>query len=168
HGHDKNGRRELPEAELLQYKTIYIMPFINKVDITNEAYTANKYRIYRPTLETDVTKAVKDRFFFDGGLKPAKEEGADLLLKGELIEYRKDPVRYDDNDNVTEYRINIIVNIILMDNLTPNKMVWQENGFTGNASYFTTGTNAKSEDTAINDALSDLAARIVERTVEQW
>ncbi len=150
-----------------KYKTIHVMPFINKVDITNEAYTANKYRIYRPTLETDVTKAVTDRFLFDGGLKPVKEEGADLLLKGELIEYRKDPVRYDDNDNVIEYRINIIVNIILTDNLT-SKMVWQENGFTGDASYFTTGTNAKSEDSAINDALSDLAARIVERTVEQW
>jgi len=40
--------------------------------------------------------------------------------------------------------------------------------FTGNTSYFTTGTQAKSEATAVNDALTDLARRIVERTVEQW
>jgi hypothetical protein len=149
------------------YRTIYVMPFINKVDITNERGAANKYRIYRPTLETEVTKAVTNRLLLDGNLKPVKEEAADLILKGELIEYRKDPIRYDDNDNVTEYRVNIIVNLILCNRLE-NKIVWQENGFTGNTTYFTVGSDAKSEDTALNDASRDLATRIVGRIVEQW
>jgi len=150
-----------------KYRTIYVTPFVNKVDITNEAYTANKYRIYRPTLETDITKTVTNKFLFDGNLKPMREETADLVLKGELIEFRKDPLTYDDNDNVTEYRINLVVNISLWDK-KENKLAWEENGFTGNTSYFTTGTQIKSEDVAINDAVTDLARRIVERTVEQW
>lgn len=150
-----------------EFKTVYIAPFINKVDLTQEAYAANKYRVYRPTLETDVTKAVTDKYLFDGNLKPVREGTADLSLKGELIDFRRDALRYDADDNVEEYRINIVVNLILWDN-NADKLVWQENGFTGDATYYIAGPSAKSEDAAVNDALADLARRIVERTVEQW
>lgn len=153
-----------------KFKTIYVEPFVNKVDISQEAYSANKYRIYRPMLETDITRSVISKFLWDGNLKPAAEETADLILKGELVEFRRDPLRYDNNDEVTEYRINLVVNISLWDK-KENKLVWKEDNFTGDTTYFTpfaTGTQAKSEDTAMNDALKDLARRIVERAVEQW
>jgi hypothetical protein len=150
-----------------KFKTIYITPFVNKVDMTSEIYTSGKYRIYRPKLETDITKSVVDKYLFDGNLRPVREESADLILKGELIDYRKDPLRYDDNDEVTEYRINLVVNISLWGR-KENKEVWEEKGFTGSSAFFTTGAQAKSEDAAVNDALTDLARRIVERTVEEW
>lgn len=150
-----------------QFKTIYIEPFANKVDITQEAYAGNKYRVYKPMLETEITKTVTDKFIFDGNLRSAAEESADLVLKGELVEFRRDPLRYDDNEVVAEYRINLVVNLSLWDK-KENKLIWQENNFTGTATYFTTGAEAKSEDTAVNDALKDLGRRIVERTVEQW
>ncbi|MDD5108492.1 MAG: LptE family protein [Candidatus Omnitrophica bacterium] len=155
-----------------KYKTIYITPFLNKVDVTQEAYTANKYRIYRPMLETDITKKVINKYLFDGNLKPIKEDEADLVLKGELIEYRKDPLSYtSDNENVTEYRINVYVNLSLWDE-KENKLLWQENNFNGNYSYFTSFAPGSvvivPEDTAVTNAIDDLARRIVERTVEQW
>jgi predicted small secreted protein len=150
-----------------KFKTIYIEPFVNKVDIANEAYAANKYRIYRPILETDITQSVINKFLFDGNLRPVKDESADLLLKGELVEFRRDPLQYSNSDTVTEYRLNIVVNISIRDK-TENKLLWEEKNFTGTTTYFTTGANAKTEDFAINDALADLARRIVERTVEQW
>lgn len=150
-----------------KFTTIYVEPFVNKVDITQEVYTANKYRIYRPMLETDITKSVTNKFLFDGNLKPAKDESADLILRGELIEFRKDPLRYNESDEVTEYRLNLVVNISLWDK-KENKLIWQENNFTGDTTYFTTGAQAKTEDTAISDALVDLARRIIERTVEEW
>lgn len=150
-----------------KYKTIYIAPFVNKTDITQESYTANRYRIYRPTIETDITKATIDRFLTDGNLKPVKEGAADLLLRGEVMDYRRDPLRYDKNDEVMEYRINLVVNLSLT-NRQDNTLLWEEKNFTGDTTYFTTGSNAKSEDTAVTDALKDLARRIVERTVEMW
>ncbi|MDO8489434.1 MAG: LPS assembly lipoprotein LptE [Candidatus Omnitrophota bacterium] len=155
-----------------KYKTIYITPFLNKIDVTQETYTANKYRIYRPMLETDITRKVINKYLFDGNLKPIKEEQADLVLKGELIEYRKDPLSYtSDNQNITEYRINIYVNISLWDT-KENKLVWQENNFNGNYSYFTSFASGSvvvvPEETAVNNAIDDLVRRIVERTVEQW
>ena len=156
-----------------KYNTIYITPFLNKVDITQESQSANKYRIYRPMLETDITKKVINQYLFDGNLKPVKEELADLVLKGELIEYRKDPLSYTTNDdNVTEYRINIFVNLKLWDK-KEDKLVWEENNFNGNYSYFTSFASVNqsqqlSDDAAVTKAVEDISRRVVERTVEQW
>lgn len=153
-----------------KYHTIYVGPFLNKVDITTETYTENKYRIYRPLLETDVTKAVIDRYLWDGNLRPVKEDLADVALRGELVEFRRDPLRYTESNEVEEYRISIVVNISLWDT-KEKKAVWEENGFTGETTYFTSfsaNSTKKSEDLAVRDALTDLGRRIVERTVEQW
>lgn len=150
-----------------EYKTIYVPPFANKINITQEENVANKYRIYRPQLETDITRAVVNKYLFDGNLKPVKEEAADLILKGEVLEFRNDPLRYDDNNEALEYRISLLVNLSLW-NRKENRLIWQENNFTGESTYFTSGSQAKSEASAINDAVSDLARRVVERTVEQW
>jgi len=151
-----------------KFKTIYITPFANKIDITKETDTADKYKIYKPLLETEITRAVINRFLWDGNLKPAKKESADLVLKGELIEFRRDALRYtQDGNNVEEYRLNLVVNISLWNN-REEKIVWEQNGFTGDTTYFTTGPLLKSEEVAIKDALDDLGRRIVERTVEDW
>lgn len=150
-----------------EYRTIYVKPFVNKIDITSETDVAIKYKVYRPRLETDVTKGVSNRYLFDGNLKPVKSENADLTLKGELKEFRRDPLRYDESNNVQEYRINILVDLSLYDN-REDKMLWQESNFTGYASYFTSGPSATSEDSAVSNAISDLARRVVERTVEKW
>lgn len=149
-----------------KFKTIYVTPFVNKVDITQE-YSGDKYRVYRPLLETDVTRTIVNRYILDGNLKPVNQANADLVLKGELIDFRRDPLRYTDNDDVAEYRLNVVVNITLWDT-KENRMVWDEKGFTGYYSYFTQGPAATPESGALNNAIDDLARRIVERTVDQW
>lgn len=156
-----------------KYRTIYVTPFINKVDITSDADAERKYKLYRPMVETDVTKAVVNKYLWDGNLKPVTEQAADLVLKGELIEYRKDPLRYsNDNNEVDEYRLNIVVNLKMWD-VKEDKQIWEENGFTGDYHYFPTsstmtGVTKKTDAQALPEAIDDLARRIVERTVEQW
>lgn len=150
-----------------KFRTIHIKPFVNKIDITRETDTATRYKVYKPMLETDITKSVINKFLFDGNVKPVAEDSADLLLKGELVEFRRDSLRYTNNNEVEEYRINLVVNLSLWDR-KENKLLWEEKNFTGDATYFVSGPQAKSEDSAINDALSDLSRRIVERVVEQW
>lgn len=154
-------------SKSLKFKTIAIIPFANKIDITLDTDVANKYKIYKPMLETDVTRAITNKYLIDGNLRPVKEEFADVVLRGEVLEFRKDPLRYDENDEVEEYRVNIVVNMSLWDR-KENKLVWEEKGFTGDTTFFTTGSASKPETTAINDAITDLARRIVERTVEEW
>lgn len=161
-----------------KFRSIYITPFVNKIDFTQETYVASKYRLYRPLLETEITKEVINKFVFDGNLRPREKESADLLLKANVVDFRKDVVKYDDNGDPGEYRVNIAVNIELWDN-KENKLIWQENNFTGYISYFPANSTLqnvtpKSTDGAVNDAIAvtdaikDLARRIVERTVEQW
>ena len=150
-----------------EFRTIHVVPFVNKIDITLENNAASKYKIYKPGLETDITRAVADKYLFDGNLKPSEQAVADLTLKGELVEFRRDPLRYTDNDEVEEYRINIVVNLSLFDN-RKQQVVWEEKNFTGDTTYFTRGAAVKSDDVAVSDAVKDIARRIVERTVEQW
>jgi hypothetical protein len=149
------------------YKTIHITPFVNKIDLTRESDAANKYKLYRPMLEQDIAQAVVSRFLLDGNLRSVKEGASDLTLRGELMEYRRDPLRYTTTDEVEEYRISLVVNIVLWDN-KENKMLWKEDSFIGDTTYFTMGQAAKTDDAAVNDAVKDLARRIVERAVEQW
>jgi len=154
-----------------KYRAIYITPFVNKIDIAKESDLASKYKVNKPLLETDITQAVNDKFLFDGNLRPVSKESADLVLKGELVEFSRDPLRYTSNNDVEEYRLNLRVNISLWDN-RENRLIWEENSFTGTTNYFTSfypvASDRKNEDMAINDALEDLARRIVERTVEEW
>lgn len=150
-----------------KYRSIYITPFVNKIDITRDTDAANKYKIYKPKLETDITKAVNNKFLFDGNLHPGQKDFADVTLKGELVELRRDALRYTDSDEVEEYRISLLVNISLFGTKEGN-IIWEEKGFTGETTYFTQGAAVKSDETAINDAINDLARRIVERTVEEW
>lgn len=154
-----------------QFKTIYIEPFINKIDITKETDIESKYKVYQPLLETDITRAVSNKYLFDGNLRPSTKEGADLVLKGEVMEFKRDPLRYTDENEVEEYRISISINLKLYDN-KKEELLWEENYFTGIANYYTSfypvASEQTSEASAVDNAISDLARRIVERTVEVW
>jgi len=150
-----------------ELKSIHVENFENKIHITEEQTDTRMYRGYKPGLEKDITKETIDKFLFDGNLKVANDESADLILKGELVDYRKEALRYDRNDNVEEYRILLVANIELIDTKT-GKTMWSETNFSGEATYRTSGSLAKGESASIKDATQDLARRIVERTVEGW
>lgn len=145
-----------------KYRTIYIEPFKNKV-----SFAQNQTSSYVPLLEVKVKDAIANRFLFDGHLRIGEEETADLVLKGELVGLERQELRLTDNEDVQEFRVNIIVNLVLWDPVD-QKEVWSESNFAGEASYFVTGPLARSESAAIEDALNDLAKRAVERTLEDW
>ena len=146
-----------------RFKTVHIAPFKNKI-----SYTSDEAReTYFPLLEIKIRNAVADRFLFDGNLKVDNSEQADLLLKGELIGYQRDGLRYTENEDVQEYRIRIEVSLQLWDS-EKNELLWEEPSFSADTTYFLTGPLAKSETTAVEDALKDLARRVVERTIEDW
>ena len=148
-------------------RTIYIKPFANKIDITQLATGDERYPIYRHRMEVDLTKAVIDRFQFTGLLRPARPDRADCRLEGDLIEFRRDPLRYNASQQVEEWRLNVVVNLRFYDRTNPTP-VWEESHFTGDTTYFELGANAESESTALDRAITDLARRVVERIVESW
>jgi hypothetical protein len=145
------------------YRKIAVQPFENKVGYVDE----NIQGVYVPLLETNVRTAIIDRFLFDGNLHVADPDKANIILSGNLIGFMQDTLRQDVNLNVQEYRIRIIVSLTLTDAVT-HKVLWKEPSFSGETTYFLTGSQAQTQSTAIDAALLDLATRVVERTVENW
>ena len=94
-------------------------------------------------------------------------ENADCILSGELVGFDREALRYDESDNIEQYRIVIFVKIQLKD-IKQNKVLWQFDNFAGSFDYYTTGAQAKSESAAIDAAIDDLARRIVWQTIEVW
>ena len=88
-------------------------------------------------------------------------------MEGALVDFRREPTKYGDNDTIDQYRIAIFVDIELID-AGSGKVMWSEKNFAGSDYYFTTGPQQKSENSAVADALNDLARRVVERTIEVW
>lgn len=144
-------------------KTIRIEPFKNNIDFTAEGAR----NIYLPLLEVKARNEVVKRFLYDGNLKVVDTPNADLVLNGELIQYHRGGLRYTDNDDVQEYRVQVIVSFELT-NAHHEEVSWSEPGFTGESTYFVTGALATTEESAVSEAILDLARRIVERTIENW
>lgn len=148
-------------------KTIYVDNLVNKIAVTAESNDSRMYRGYRPGMELETTRTIRDKYLSDGSLKIADIETADLILTGELIDFRNEALRYNRNDNIEEYRIRLVVNL-QMKNAKDGTIRWTENSFAGESLYRTSGTLIKSESTAIKEAAEDLARRVVERTIEEW
>jgi hypothetical protein len=118
-------------------------------------------------MEVAIANEIRDRYLFDGNLKIASKEKADLILKGELIHYDRDALRFTESDTVQEFRIYVSVNMIMKDTVK-EEIKWIENGFSGETTYFIEGPQSISESEAVQAAIEDLARRVVERTIEDW
>jgi len=147
-------------------KTVHVEIFKNGINIAKEVSSRDKYEVYRPNLEVDLRDAIINRIFLDGHLKVADKDSSDSILEGEITQYRKDPLRYQ-NEVVEEYRISLICNIRLVDS-GDSKVLLEEKDVIGDTTYFVTGLLLKTETEALNNAMSDLARRIVNRIVENW
>ncbi len=145
------------------YRTIFVEPFKNQVGYVNE----NNRGTYIILLETKAHTAVVNRFQFDGHLKIKTSGKADLILQGALTGFNRDELRLTENQDVQEYRIRVTMALTLTDAVT-GETVWSEPAFSGEATYFTAGAQAKSESSALDEALIDLSRRVVERTIENW
>ncbi|MBI4598259.1 MAG: LptE family protein [Candidatus Omnitrophica bacterium] len=148
-------------------RTVYVKPFANRIDFTRLDTGYDRFPLYRHKMEVDLTNAVINRFQFTGLLRPAGADHADTRLEGELVQYRRDPLRYNASQDVEEWRLNLVVDLKFYDQRT-NELMWDEPGFTGDTTYFALGSQTESETSALTRATTDLARRIVERAVENW
>ena len=146
------------------FKTVYVKPFANKVDITQVGLNTERFPIYRHRMEVDLTNALLERLQFTGILRPAPADRADTRLEGELIGFSRDALRYDQSSQVEEWRLNLSVHLRFFDQ-TAGTMLWEEERLVGDTTYLVA---SESESAALARAITDLARRIVERLVENW
>lgn len=142
---------------------VYVENFNNRIEFTQED---SRYSGYFPGLENDISRFIEERFIMEGTLRLTdRRDLADLVLSGELVHYTRQPLRYE-GDEVKEYRISIGVNCIAM-NMHKDEIMWQGRVI-GDSTYFLRGVLAKTESQAVDEAVEDLARRVVEKVVIQW
>ena len=144
------------------YKTVFIPAFHNKIAIQEDS---SEYKLYYRGLEIDLEDILKERFRYDGNILPVSNaENADITIKGTILDYNKDALRYASNEDIDEYRITVKAEVEL---LKKGERVWKEQ-ISGESTYLTTGANAKSETVAVRDALKDLSRNIIDRVLGDW
>ena len=141
-------------------KTIAIPTFKNEIP-PKEQFA------YHPGLEIELTNAIRDRFIFDGNFKVVEESAADAVLKGAIISYEQEGLRFDRLESVEEYRLFLVVSFELVDRKT-NQAVIKESNFSGQTEFFTSHSPASVRRTAANNVVVDLAKSLVDRIVEEW
>ena len=130
----------------------------------------------KPGFEVEFTDIVKREFLKDGRLEVVNtEKEADAILDVIITNYLNEPLQYDANNVVIQYRLKISVNIRLIDSKDKNKIYWKHDnigGLTGGTStYFVsgdTGLNIETEFEARRKVFEKLARDIVNRTIYGW
>jgi hypothetical protein len=122
-----------------------------------------------PRLEVEVTNAVIRRIQEDGTLRVTDRASADLVVDGQIISYRRDPLAFQrDNPAATEeYRLRIAVAMQVKDNRSDtiiSRYSWVE----GDADFPVAGDLKTAERRVVPIAAEDLARDVVERIVEGW
>ena len=157
-----------------QYQSIFVPAFKNM---------SKEYDIQAP-----LTNAVIRKFVTDGRLHVTNEQEADLVLEGVVLGYNLKGFTYDEDDEVTNYLVEVTAGARLIDKKTGNTL-WVEPRISGNTSYYTRASGQSSdrlrgnaetfvptvrsfsteeENRSASEALERLASAIFYRTVEPW
>ncbi|MDY0190335.1 MAG: LptE family protein [Desulfuromonas sp.] len=91
--------------------TLCIEPFANK---TTE-----------PFIETQLTNEVRDQFARRQTMQVVSSDAqADAILSGNVTSYRSNSITYDQNDDITEYRVTMVVEAKLVRSVD-SEVIWQ-------------------------------------------
>ena len=155
--------RMLPAA----YRTIYIEPFRNGIQFTQEVSDRLGLQTTLPEIEETVTREVISQFITDGNLRiTTKREEADLVLEGELTSFYRQSLRRLPDNTAEEYRLNLSASLKLHDR--SGKLLFSEPNLVGDTTYFAAGSSAVNESTAVTKLVTDFSRRAVERVIEDW
>lgn len=141
-------------------KTIYVETVKNKL-VVEDIYA------YQQGLEMDITNAVIRRLQQDGTVKVVHQKNANAILKTDLLAFEQEGLRFNQLEEVKEYRVFIVVRLKLVDAKTGD-LIWEEPNFTGDNEYYVTDITSIGEQKAAMDAVDRLAYNIVDRVVEDW
>lgn len=147
-------------------KSVHVQPVKNAIDLSAEISDKTPFRVYRPGLEVELTNAIINRYIFDGTLKVASPEKADAVLETNLVDFRRDALRYTDGEDIEEYRLSIVIDARLYQKVD-GKSLWSKR-ITGDTTFFLSGSRAITEDEAATKVVEDAARRVIEATIEYW
>lgn len=113
-------------------------------------------------LENTITNDVISEFVIKQKDRLATQSEADAILKGTIVSLRKDAISRTGAGEVQERRVEVVVNVSLVD--PSGKTLWSAQGVSASEAYAATGgIEASTAAGGQGSALSDLSKRIAER-----
>ena len=136
-------------------------------DIKTIAIPMFKNKTSEPELEIRVTNGIIQEFIIDGTLDVVEEGPANTLLIGEIIDYRREPVRFSKEEVANEYRLIITVRATFVDlRYGTTTTMWENPRIEGEATFYVGSSLPESEQLIIPEVVRDLAHQVVEKVVE--
>ena len=137
-----------------EYRSVAVVMFGNKT--------------YQAQIERPITTAIIRQFQSDGTLRVESPSDADLILTGEVTQYRRQLLRSQPNDNNAprEYEINVEVRVEVRDR--GGKLIIGPKTLTGKAATFIGSDLQSAEEQAMPLVAQDLAKQVVTLVAEKW
>ena len=121
-----------------------------------------------PNLEISVTERVIQNLVTENTLKVVRENDADAILDGKIVEFKNQPFSFNQNLNAEEYVVVIKV-VVTLYNRRTNEPIWQDRQFSGDGSYFIEQVGEGQDfNGAVDEALREITERILNLTVQDW
>jgi len=125
-------------------------------------------RTAEPNLGVDLADAVIQALQDDNTLKVVPDEGsADTILSGVVNQYARREQFTNTNLTVNEYQVAISVTLTLTRRAT-GETIFKDRRFTGTGNYLLDGSNGTSEQTARDEAATEIVKDILAQVVEDW
>jgi hypothetical protein len=115
------------------------------------------------TLADRMTNVITDALLEDGSMKVLPADVAETELVGSLTGYERKPSRFDENDQVLQYKVVLVFEVSLI-NLADKTEIWKEI-FNQEGLY---DVDTETEEDGQTKALTFLVEAIINRTTKSW
>lgn len=134
-------------------KTVYIETFTNNSD--------------QPNIENELRLKLIAAFQDEGHIQITDKADADTILSGKINSYSRQAMRYANNETIEEYRLSITVDFEFIQ-VAPRQVIVKADNFSGDTSFYLTGSSSKSEKAARTDTIDELAHRVLNKIITLW
>jgi len=134
-----------------------------KSDIQNIAIEPFENKTGEFGLADRITEIVIDAFIADGTMKIVPADNADVYLTGVLTRYERVPHKFDENDQVEEYKILMDFEIVLKNSKDDSEK-WRQR-LTQEGIY---NANEETEEDGQKRAGQRLVEAIINKTTKSW
>ena len=135
-------------------KTLYVPTFKNLT--------------YYAGVSAIVTDALRREIILDGTFNLEDKKDAQAMLSGEVIDFRRTPLIYDEEENIIGGNLTIEIKIRFIS-IPEKKILWEEEmKESESVNSFLAGSLAKTEEEMAEWVAEKLARRVVERITESW
>lgn len=125
-------------------------------------------------LSSRMTDLIVDAFIADGSMKVVSEKEADAVLIGILKSYNREAYTYDESDNVSQYVVKLVFDVILQKGGSEED-IWKETFYS--EGYYSTDIEADegsqyqvatTEEESQVQAANKLVQDVINRTTKSW